>query len=82
MSVFDDIAKEFAEYKKNYPTAPVTVVFNNDNVDTLNIEIMNLETKEDALLLSGVGSDSEGNAAPFKMVIPKTNILQFIIYSR
>lgn len=82
MSVFDDIAKEFAKYKKNYPTAPVTVVFNNDNVDTLNIEIMNLETKEDALLLSGMGSDSEGNPAPFKMAIPKANILQFIIYSR
>lgn len=82
MSAFDDIAKEFAAYKKNYPAAPVTVVFNNDNVDTLNIEIMNLETKEDALLLSGVGSDSEGNDSPFKMVIPKTNILQFIIYTR
>lgn len=82
MSVFDDIAKEFAEYKKNSPTAPVTVVFNNDNVDELNIEIMNLETKEDALLLSGVGSDSEGKDAPFKMVIPKTNILRFIIYMR
>lgn len=82
MSVFDDIAKEFAKYKKNYPTVPVTVVFNNNNVDTLNIEIMYLETKEDALLLSGMGSDSEGNPAPFKMAIPKTNILQFILYSR
>lgn len=82
MSVFDDIAKEFEAYKKNFPTAPVTVVFTNEHLATLNLEIMSMETKEDALLLSGMGRDSKGNSTPFKMAIPKANILQLVIYSR
>lgn len=81
MSVFDDIAREFEEYKKNFPTAPVTVVFTNEHLTTLNLEIMSMETKEDALLLSGIAI-LKGNNTPFKMAIPKANILQFIIYSR
>lgn len=73
----------FADKRIKYVSEhTVTVVFTNEHLATLNLEIMSMETKEDALLLSGMGRDSEGNNTPFKMAIPKANILQFIIYSR